>query len=41
MQTILATLASAFYGASYIAPKPWCFLFIALAATCVVWMRLM
>lgn len=39
-RTILATCASAFYGASYIAPLPWAFYALAASSACIVAMRL-
>ena len=39
MTTVLATLASMFFGMSYTAPKPWCFVSVSLSAICVVLMR--
>lgn len=41
VKTTLAILASAFYGATYIAPLPWAFYFLGASSTCVVIMRLL
>lgn len=40
VKTILATAASAFYGASYIAPTPWWGVALACSTICIVIMRL-
>jgi hypothetical protein len=41
VKTLLATAASAFYGASYIAPLPWAFYFLGASSVCIVIMRLL
>lgn len=39
MIVFTAMLASACYSAAYVAPKPWCFVFLGVSALLVTLMR--
>jgi hypothetical protein len=39
MVTVIAVLAGASYSAAYIAPKPWCFVALAVSTILVAYMR--
>lgn len=41
VKTILAALASTFFGISYTAPKPWCFYSVGASSICVAILRLL
>jgi hypothetical protein len=39
MTTVIAVMAGGFYSAAYIAPRPWCYLFLGLSTILVAYMR--